>query len=215
VKLAVLAVAAVVVGGAIEAPHLPPLPRDGFVSQTKTGLELTTLAGRRVATLPRYRFAFECGFPGAGALRGDGRVWSLDAARSRLVPRPRLRKTCLHARNLVAGGRRIAGPAAKIGSWQRVWLSPDRRTALALWSGECEIPTTYLVRVRDHRLTSLGSETRPIGWTHDGRAVVEFANGCGSPPKPPGIYLVSAGGRVLARALALPPRGLAVALWTS
>jgi hypothetical protein len=96
-----------------------------------------------------------------------------------------------------------------------VWLSPNRRTALALWSGECEIPTTYLVRVRDGRLTSLGSETTPLGWTHDGRAAVRFADGCGSPGRPPGVYLVGATGQVLARALALPQRSLAVALWTS
>jgi hypothetical protein len=214
VKFALLAATAVV-GGAAAAPQLPPLPRDGLVVQTTAGLRLTTLGGRRVATVAGYRFAFECGFAAAAALRGGGRLWSLDARRSRLVPRGPLRTTCLHARHLVAGGRRIAGPAAEIGSWQRMLLSPDRRTALALWSGECEIPTTYLVRVRDGRLTSLGHETSPLGWTHDGRAMVVYANGCGSPGHTPGVYFVSATGQVLGRALGLPPRGLAVALWTS
>jgi hypothetical protein len=214
VKLALLAATAVL-GGAGTPPDLPPLPRDGLVVQTTTGLRLTTLAGRSVAIVAGYRFAFECGYPGAAALRGGGRLWSLDGGRSQLVPRGPLRTTCLHARQLVVAGRRIAGPAAKLGSWQRVWLSPDRRTALALWSGECEIPTTYLVRVRDGRLTSLGTETTPLGWTHDGRAAVRFANGCGSPGHPPGVYLVGATGRVLARALSLPRRGLAVALWAS
>lgn len=213
-KLALLAVA-VALGGALAPPHLPPLPRDGLIVATKAGLRLTTLAGGRVATLPGYRFGLECGYPGAGALRGDGRLWALDATGSRLVPRSRLDKKCMHARNLVVDGRRVAGPAAKLGSWQRMWLSPDRRTALALWSGECEIPTAYLVRVRDGRLTSLGTETTPLGWPHNGRAAVVFANGCGSPAHPPGVYLVSAGGRVLGRALTLPPRGASVALWTS
>jgi hypothetical protein len=79
----------------------------------------------------------------------------------------------------------------------------------------CEIPTAYLVRVRDGRLTSLGSETTPLGWTHDGRAVVQFANRCGSPPDPPGVYLGSAEGRVFTRALTLPRLGRAVAGRTS
>src|SRR5213593_3190096 len=108
VKLALLA-AAVALGGAIEAPRLPALPRDGLVAQTTTGLRLTTLAGGPLANLPGYRFAFECGYAGAGALRGAGRLWALEAARSRLVPRPGLRKRCLYARNLVVRGRRIAG----------------------------------------------------------------------------------------------------------
>jgi hypothetical protein len=215
VRFALLAAAAAVAGGAAPTPELPPLPRDGLVVQTATGLRLSTLRGRGIATVARYRFAFECGYPDASALRGGGRLWSLDARRSRLVARGPLRTSCLHARHLVVAGRRIAGPPAKLGSWQRVWLSPDRRTALALWSGECEVPTTYLVRVRDGRLASLGSETTPLGWTHDGRAAVRFANGCGSPGHPPGVYLVGATGRVLARALALPRRGAAVALWTS
>ena len=214
-RLALLAVAAVVLGAGSAPPPLPPLPRDGLVVQTTTGLRLTSLGGHGVATLTGYRFGFECGYPSPDALRGSGRLWSLDAAESRLVPRGALRRRCLHARSLVVGGRRLAGPATKLGSWQRVWLSPDRRTVLALWSGECEIPTAYLVRVRDGRLKPLGTETSPLGWTHDGRAVVRFANGCGSPPQPPGVYLVDADGGVLARALALPQRGLAVALWSS
>jgi hypothetical protein len=86
---------------------------------------------------------------------------------------------------------------------------------LALWSGECEIPTTYLVRIPDDRRISLGTETTALGWTHDGRAVVQFANGCGSPPDPPGVYLVRAEGRVLARALTLPRLGRPVAAWTA
>lgn len=172
--------------------------------------------GRGLATLDGYRFASECGYPGAGALRSrDGRLWRLDASRSRLVRRAALRRTCLRSRSLVVGGRRIAGPVAKLGSWQRVYRAPDGRTVLALWSGECEIPTAYLVRVRDGRLTSLGSETTPLGWTHDGRAVVQFANGCGSPPDPPGVYLGSAEGRVFTRALTLPRLGRAVAGRTS
>lgn len=70
-----------------------------------------------------------------------------------------------------------AGPA---GFWvhDRIFRSPDRRTLLAQWSGECESQSTYLV-------STDGGVTRPIfggapsvaiGWSRDERARVLLPN---------------------------------------
>jgi hypothetical protein len=90
-----------------------------------------------------------------------------------------------------AGGRLrpVVGPAMRtahgvVGRWIGVHPSPDGRTLLLQWSGECEIPVAYVA-------ASSGSGLRPVdrsatttsvalGWTADGRALVSVAQGdCG------------------------------------
>jgi hypothetical protein len=90
--------------------------------------------------------------------------------------------------------RLLAGPVTATGRWRYAVPSPDGRWVLAQWSGECEVPTAYLLRVEggparpvfDH-----ASESSAAGWSSDGRAVVALWPGsCGSAAEQPGTYLV-------------------------
>jgi glucose/arabinose dehydrogenase len=67
-------------------------------------------------------------------------------------------------------------PKGGHGWWRRVIASPDRRTLLAQWSGECEIQFTYIVTLRDRtmRLTLEGLPSTADGWGRDGRARVRL-----------------------------------------
>ena len=82
------------------------------------------------------------------------------------------------------------------GWWRRVVASPDRRTLLAQWSGECELQSTYFV-------SGSGGGVRPIfrghvstiaGWTHPGFARVRLGEAIwrgGAMVNRPGVYLVN------------------------
>jgi len=109
-------------------------------------------------------------------------------------------RTVTRAAAPVVPSHRPAG--AKVGHWERAYLSPDGKTLLAQWSAECEIPVAFFASGR-------GGPVRPVagrslrdapvsvadGWTQDGRAIVEFpAAACGSGVHKPGIYFVSLDG---------------------
>ena len=89
-------------------------------------------------------------------------------------------------------------PGSKFGHWVTAFLSPDRKTLLAQWSAECEVPIAYFVPARGgvpRALTEENDESLAHGWTSDGRAIVEFPHGpCGGGASRPGLYLVSLDG---------------------
>ena len=81
------------------------------------------------------------------------------------------------------------------GYWVGAQLSPDRGTLLLQWSGECEVPTAYLAHANGSGLhAAVGSratESLALGWTRNGRAVVDLPRGgCGATLRRPGIYLL-------------------------
>jgi hypothetical protein len=85
------------------------------------------------------------------------------------------------------------------GYWQSAWLSPDRRTLLAQWSGECEIPIAFFVDADDgdarpvtgERDWTKSPESVAVGWRGDGRARVLLPKGaCASGAERPGYYLI-------------------------
>ncbi len=96
------------------------------------------------------------------------------------------------------------------GHWARTLLSPDGRTILATWSGECESPSAFLVDVETGGTFSPESgtdyprEAHGLGWTKAGDAVVYFTTGiCGSAVDVPGIYLLRPDGSIVRRLLHL------------
>ncbi len=83
----------------------------------------------------------------------------------------------------------------KAGWWRRVVASPDRRTLLAQWSGECELQSTYLVSPADGaaRPVFAGQASEALGWTTAGLARVRLAEQVwrgNALLLRPGIYLV-------------------------
>jgi hypothetical protein len=60
------------------------------------------------------------------------------------------------------------------GWWRRVLPSPDRKTLLGQWSGDCELQTTYMIRVGGRpRPIFSEAESFALGWSDDGRARVQ------------------------------------------
>ena len=84
------------------------------------------------------------------------------------------------------------------GHWRALFLSPDRKTLLAQWSGECEIPTAFFLPAGGGRLRTVtgepyadAPESLARGWSRDGRAEVELWEGlCGKAADRPGVYLI-------------------------
>ena len=68
--------------------------------------------------------------------------------------------------------------ARPIGFWipDDVSRSPDGRTLLAQWSGECESQTAYFVSIADGKVRGIfgASDSTGHGWTKDGRARVRL-----------------------------------------
>jgi hypothetical protein len=102
--------------------------------------------------------------------------------------------------------QKLAGPPDRSivdgtphGHWAAAWLSPDGKTLLAQWSGECEVPIAFFVEadtgemqaVTGERVWTEAPESIALGWSPDGRARVRLTKGyCGGAKHPPGVYLI-------------------------
>jgi hypothetical protein len=93
-------------------------------------------------------------------------------------------------------------PGAGGGHWRWAALSPDGRTFLATWSGECEIPIAFTFPVEGghpevvtgERDWTKAPESVALGWTTDGEPIVRLLDGaCGTGAEEPGIYVFGDG----------------------
>jgi hypothetical protein len=81
------------------------------------------------------------------------------------------------------------------GWWTSARLSPDGKTLLLQWSGECESPSAWYAPASGGKAKPLAGDTATesfaLGWAPDGRAVVQFPRAaCGAGIHRAGIYLV-------------------------
>ena len=92
-----------------------------------------------------------------------------------------------------AEGLVVAKPD-QAGRWTKLLLSPDAKTYLGQWSGECEIQTAYFVHAGGAKPRPLTDYTRgsaqsiAIGWV-GAKARVRLPQGQ-PPERKPGVYLV-------------------------
>jgi hypothetical protein len=82
-----------------------------------------------------------------------------------------------------------------IGHWTKLLLSPNGRTYLAQWSGECEIPEAFFVPARGGKPRPVtgrrGDETIVLGWAPQNRARILIPRAaCGRQFDKAGVYLV-------------------------
>lgn len=85
----------------------------------------------------------------------------------------------------------------RVGHWAWAKISPDGKTILAQWSAECEVPIAYLVSAAGGRPREAvpAYSSRALGWTNDGRAIIDvLESSCGPASPKPGIYLVDPDG---------------------
>ena len=173
---------------------LAPLPERGFALETKAGVQLQSLGGRPLGTLPGMNLAIDQAVAHKAAVRDrEGRVFVLDR---RGLRTKRFRRGCRTTDlRLTVCPRTIVGPAGvlarapgKVGHWVWAERSPSGNAILAQWSAECEVPVAYLLV--NGKLQAFGRESVALGWLPTGEAVLHFPNGpCGGDSRPVrGIY---------------------------
>jgi hypothetical protein len=112
---------------------------------------------------------------------------------------------CGSAKPKAASGSRgdaktvVLKPAGKEGRWVKLYLSPDTKTWLGEWSGECEAQTAYFVAANGGKARPVtgraGDESVALGWASHNRArILVPRSACGSQFRKPGIYLVDRAG---------------------
>ena len=229
--VAALAVAAGLPGPALDPARLDA-PAQGIVVRAGGGIVLVDLRGHVLRHLSGFRIddvAEATRRPREVLLRRGSAEYALGGRGVRRMPRlrggwPRTRIGChpgprpfvicgypysrlARGSTIYVGGRRLLGPlpspAGRTGGyWVSVELSPDRRTLLLQWEGECETLTAYLARADGTRLRpavgTRATESAALGWTRDGRAVLDLPHAaCGAGFPRPGVYLLDplTGGR--------------------
>jgi hypothetical protein len=98
---------------------------------------------------------------------------------------------------------KLTGPAETVrhdphpaGFWvgDRLFPSPDRKTLLVQWSGQCEVQSTYLLSAQTGARRSIlgpADESSALGWTRDGRAKIRVPRPvCGGAHLRAGIYAI-------------------------
>ena len=97
----------------------------------------------------------------------------------------------------------LTGPAERVkhyphpaGFWvpERLFPSPDAKTLLAQWSGQCEVQSTYLISAQTGRTRAIlgkADESSAVGWAKDGSARIKVPRPtCGGSHLAAGIYAV-------------------------
>jgi hypothetical protein len=242
--VAALAVAAGLPGPSLDPARLDP-PAQGIVVRAGGGVVLVDLRGRVLGHLSGFRtddVAEPARRPREVLLRRGRAEYALGGRGVRRVARPRggwpRTPTGCHpgprpfvicgypysrlarSSTIYLGGRRLVGPlpspAGRTGGyWVSVELSPDRRTLLLQWEGECETSTAYLALANGtHLRPAVGTratESGALGWTRDGRAVLYLPHAvCGAGFPRAGVYLLDPRSR--RRSFVYPGAGL---LWGS
>lgn len=92
----------------------------------------------------------------------------------------------------------VVRPGGRNGFWRKLLLSPDGKTYLGQWSGECEVQETFFVPAaggEPRPVTGRGEESVALGWAPRNRARILVPRAaCGSQFRRPGVYLVDRSG---------------------
>jgi hypothetical protein len=168
---------------------LPSIPSEGVLIDQAGIATARSLDGTTMVPLPGYSVS-------RGAIVGSA-VWLRDAAGVTWRFEPTTRRLVRGAvtyntdEGLQALARLGKPPGERVGQW-RLALAGPHGQLLAQWSGECEVPTTYVVSP-SHHLRLVGKdhtvEALARGWTRAGSPLIEFPDGaCGSGNSKPGLY---------------------------
>jgi hypothetical protein len=188
---------------AVAVSALPPLPARGLALETKAGVQLQTIRGRPLATIPALDLAPDQRSAHLLVMRDPtGRLFALDPRARRLRQRPSRRGCRTTDIELVVCARTIRNKAGilahapgEIGHWVWAQRSPSGDAILAQWSAECEVPVAYRIRYGVAR--AYGRESVALGWLPGGEALIHFPNGpCAGDSHPVrGIYAVPRSGK--------------------
>jgi len=176
-----------------ETRTLPAVPSEGVLADRGGVATFRSLDGTTQVPLPGFQLRMVTGSLTYLHAK-DGSTWFLDTAARQLVKQDP-RYDAPDGLHLVAG----LPKAEPRGHWRFILPGPGGQL-LGQWSGECEVPTVYLID-RKRRLRQLGPTGQHVnayarGWTQAGQPVVEFPEAhCGNGLKGPGLYLETRPGR--------------------
>jgi hypothetical protein len=193
-----------VIAASVLSTALPPLPDRGLALETAGGVQLRSLEGRPIVTIPRLDLALDRKVSSYLVMRDrHGRLFTLDF-RARAVRRfyeyPQHPAGCRRTdsqlfvcgRTIRDGSRMVARAPRGSPSGRWVWAerAPRGRGLLAQWSGECETWVAY--RIANGKLQAYGRESVALGFTPGGAALIHFPNGpcAGDSRAVRGIYSV-------------------------
>ncbi len=198
---------------------LPKLPAQGIVVQAGTQILLVSLEGKTLARLHTAALLNATSRPGAVLLLKGSTYYLLhvDAHVLRPIPADKVKRYTPKDQRKVDLG---APEGATVKHWRWATPSPTSSTLLAEWKDTCltaflgapggtPTPSTGAASVAD------APESIPLGWTSDGKAVVQLPEGtCGGAlTKQAGVYTyTSAGHGELAFAISGAP---GVRMWGS
>jgi hypothetical protein len=193
-----------VIGASLLSTALPPLPERGLALETATGVQLRSMQGRPIATIPGLDLAPDKKVSSYLVMRDRrGRLFTLDF-RARVVRRfyeyPQHPAGCrLTDSQLFVCGRTIrdgsrvvarAPRGSPTGTWVWAERAPRGGGLLAQWLAECETSVAY--RIVNGKLQAYGRESVPLGFVAGGAALIHFPNGpcAGDSKAVRGIYSV-------------------------
>lgn len=185
---------------ALQSRALPAVPDEGLIVDVAGVATFRSLDGRRQVPIPGFQLA-------GGIVTGsrtwlvahDGSTWMVDVG-SRRLNRSELDYDATDGLSLLRSLPRVE----RRGHWRFALPGPGGKL-LAQWSGECEVPTVYVIDHGSPRLVSPAGQqvnAHARGWTRSGLPVVEFPEAsCGQGLHSPGLYVEMSPGsyRLLAR----------------
>jgi hypothetical protein len=189
--------------------RLRRLPTQGLVVGRAHGVVFVDLDGRVLDRLGGFDINYQWTVPGSVILRRHEVDYVLEVAAHRLRPltsadsvsdlTPQFQNGVDPTADRWLDAERPDGAPDASGFWAYTLPSPDGSVLLGQWSGECEVPTAFFLAADGtDPVVILGRprhplESRGLGWTEDGHALVHLMDlACGSGGRP-GIYLVPPG----------------------
>jgi hypothetical protein len=187
---------------------LPRLPAQGIAVERGAGVVLVDLRGREVAWLDGFHLDYEWTVPGAVILRNRRRIYTLNVTEGSVTPvagspagwdpPPQFQEGVDPSTGATLDLELPNGATRSGGFWAYALPSPDGSALLGQWSGECEVPVAFFLDADGTDPVAVfgggglrgAAESRGLGWTHGGRAVVQLMVGRCGPGGPPGVYLV-------------------------
>jgi hypothetical protein len=181
-------------------PAAVPLSGTNLLVAGDAGVRIVALDGTTVGDLPGLQPVFSGG-PTTYLRAPDGEVVQIQPDGSLVAATPPRQVLRDNGPNLDLPPFPGGPDGHAEGFWVWSSTSPDGRTALAQWSGECESQSAWFVSGgHDPRPVARAADgtwlaSFPLGWLADGRAVVVFPDAaCGTPIATPGTYTVTPSG---------------------
>ena len=181
-------------------------------------VEFVDLDGNVLHRLPGFRLYFEWTVPGPVILRTHREHYLLDVGAHVLRPVGSAATAAGFAPQSQEGLdlERPAGAPQGSGHWNYALPSPGGTTLLGQWTGECEVPIAFFLGAdgRDPRAAFGGgglegaAQSRGLGWTADGDAVVHLMQSACGHDERLGIYTIHPDGspRLLSPLPVVAPR---------